>query len=134
MTASRALSIRRRGCSSDGKKLPVRSLDAQLEPADAGVEQAVAVAVALRQPALRRSFAVLSADDLGHLDLDQSLHGVLENQTQGVGVSTGELVKERPLCDPGVGHLSLLVEVERATKRTSRWPSSSTPPLRSYTT
>jgi hypothetical protein len=97
--------MRRRGSSSDGEEAPRSQQlgDLQLEPPRAGVEDPLPVTVAVRGAA-RRSFVRPRADVRGSFGVDEPLHGVLENAPKNVGVSTIEVVEERLLRHPVLGH------------------------------
>ena len=60
---------------------------------------AVAVRGSRRRPLMGRS-----PDVRGCLGFDEPLHGVLENAPKKVGVSAIEVVEERLLCHPVLGH------------------------------
>jgi len=77
--------------------------DLQLEASRAGVEDPLPVAVAVRG-ACRRSLVRAGADLRGRLSFDQPLHGVFENAPEHVRVSALQLIEQRLVRHPVLGH------------------------------
>jgi len=96
--------MRRRGSSSDGKKLPGAQLgDLQLHASRSGAKDRLSVAVAVRG-SCRRSLIRAGADLRGSLGFDQPLHRVFEDVPQHVRVCALELLEQCRGHHPVLGH------------------------------
>jgi hypothetical protein len=77
--------------------------DLQFEASRSGVEDPIAVAVAVRGPR-RRSLVRAGADLRGRLRFDELLHRLFEDASHHVRVGALELIEQRLVRHPVLGH------------------------------